>query len=105
MTNDESLHLEKRLKWFVNYYHDLANHKEYAQSSLFEWHLGLHISKRILHIYITSPKDLSELKLLVKILDLGDFGSGWMDLGLHANALLNELSNSDVVKELNNLKK
>lgn len=95
MTNEELPNEKKRLEKFVDYYQELTN----VHSSQFEWHLGLHISKRILHIYNTNPEDLSELELLVKILELGSFGSGWMDLGMHANKLLNRLSNRRLLRK------
>lgn len=86
---------KQRLEWLVNYFQDLEDNKEQQESARsFEWHLGLHIAKRILQISESNPNDLSELKLLIKILETGkeNFGSGWLDLYFHANFLLSKLS-------------
>ena len=91
----ETFDEKQRLERMVNYFRDLTDDIEQQDStSAFEWHLGFHMANRILYIFKSNPNDLSELKLLVNILKLGlkKFGSGWLDLYLHANNLLGKLS-------------
>lgn len=85
---------KQRLEALVKYFQDLTDNKNQEESTrMFEWCLGLHIAKRVLYISNSNPDDLSELRLLVKILEVGkgNFGSGWLDLYIHANCLLNRL--------------
>jgi len=77
----------------TNYFRGLADSKdEGVKANSFEWHLGLFAANQLLRIARSENPDIEELKLLVKVLEEGSFGSGWFDLRLQANHLLELIS-------------
>ena len=62
---------------------------------MFEWYLGLYLSKKLLQFIENETQDISEIKLFVKILETDrlNHGCGWADLYWTAKDYLDGLKN------------
>ena len=94
---NEKAEWQRRMSALGNYFRRLAeeNDHETALARADEWKRGLHISERLLELSEASDSDISELKALLATLeaDLKNYGSGWFDLYLHTEYLLEMVEN------------
>ena len=77
------------VRGLTNYFGGLADSEDpQVNANSFVWNLGLFMANQLLRLAQANSPDVEELKLLVKVLEEGDLGSGWFDLTLQAQNLL-----------------
>ena len=93
-------HCAQHARRLIKYFDELTkdNDQQHVLERAFEWHLGLHLANRLLKLAETENPDLSELKLIVKILELErkNYGSGWTDLYWQSKSLLDSFAEGNL---------